>query len=73
MRIGGLLLFCVLAIPASAQLLAGAASADVTPPLGAFIAGDARDRRFTAVHDPLRARAVALRGREETVIVLAIK
>lgn len=71
-RIGGLLLWLALAWPASAELLAGAASADVTPPLGAFIAGDARDRRFTAVHDPLRARAVALRGSEETVIVLAI-
>ncbi|MEE4384618.1 MAG: hypothetical protein V2J02_21695, partial [Pseudomonadales bacterium] len=67
-----LLVLLVLAGPASAQLFAGAASADVTPPLGAFIAGDARNRRFTAVHDPLRARAVALRGEDETVIVLTI-
>ena len=65
-RIGFLLLVYVLAAPASAQLLAGAASADVTPPLGAFIAGDARNRRFTAVHDPLRARAVAFRSRPWT-------
>ncbi|MCC6699078.1 MAG: neutral/alkaline non-lysosomal ceramidase N-terminal domain-containing protein [Candidatus Hydrogenedentes bacterium] len=36
----------------------GAASAIITPPLGAFIAGDRQNRRFTGVHDDLYAKAV---------------
>jgi Neutral/alkaline non-lysosomal ceramidase, N-terminal len=39
---------------------AGAASADISPPPGAYIAGDARNRRFAGVHDPLFAKAVVL-------------
>jgi hypothetical protein len=37
---------------------AGAASAVVNPPLGAFIAGDKQNRRFTGILDSLYAKAV---------------
>ncbi|MEQ8911639.1 MAG: hypothetical protein RIE03_05055 [Pseudomonadales bacterium] len=42
------------------MLWAGAASTTVSPAPGDFIAGDARNRRFTGVHDPLYARALYL-------------
>jgi hypothetical protein len=45
---------------AAPMLLAGAASTSVSPAPGAFIAGDARNRRFTGEHDPLYARALYL-------------
>jgi hypothetical protein len=49
---------------------AGAASADISPPPGAFIAGDARNRRFAGVHDPLFAKAVVFSdGRASYAIV----
>lgn len=41
-------------------LRAGAASAVVSPEPGAFIAGDARNRRFAGEHDPLFARALVV-------------
>jgi len=41
-------------------LRAGAASAVVSPEAGAFIAGDARNRRFAGEHDPLFARALVV-------------
>lgn len=46
---------------AGAQVLyAGAASARVSPEAGAFIAGDARNRRFAGVHDDLFVKAVVI-------------
>ncbi|MBX3180937.1 MAG: alkaline ceramidase [Candidatus Hydrogenedentes bacterium] len=50
---------CSLPVMANA-LHAGAASAIVSPPPGAFIAGDARNRRFAGVHDDLFARAAVI-------------
>lgn len=47
-------------VPTAERLHAGAASTVVSPAPGAFIAGDARNRRFTGVHDPLFARALYL-------------
>lgn len=41
-------------------LRAGAAAAVVSPEAGAFIAGDARNRRFAGEHDPLFARALVV-------------
>jgi hypothetical protein len=41
-------------------LMAGTASVTVSPEPGAFIAGDARNRRFSGEHDPLFARALFL-------------
>ena len=42
----------------ASEFLVGAASATVNPPVGAFIAGDRKNRRFTGVHDDLHAKAV---------------
>ncbi|MFN7117026.1 MAG: alkaline ceramidase, partial [Saprospiraceae bacterium] len=42
------------------MLQAGAASAVINPPVGAFIAGDKQNRRFTSILDSLFAKAVVL-------------
>ena len=39
---------------------AGAASAPINPPAGAYIAGDRQNRKFTAVHDSLFVKAVVI-------------
>jgi len=39
---------------------AGAASAPINPPEGAYIAGDRQNRKFTAVHDSLFVKAVVI-------------
>jgi hypothetical protein len=56
----------------SSSLRAGAASATVSPPIGAFIAGDARNRRFAGEHDPLHARAVAISDGEMMLAILVV-
>jgi hypothetical protein len=53
-------------------LKAGASSAVVSPEPGAFIAGDARNRRVTGVHDPLYARAVAFAYRGEVAAIAVV-
>jgi hypothetical protein len=53
-------------------LLAGAASTIVSPEPGAFIAGDARNRRFTGEHDPLHARAVVFSHRGDAAAILVV-
>lgn len=53
-------------------LLAGASSARVSPEPGAFIAGDARNRRFAGEHDPLYARAVVLRQGEQALALIVV-
>jgi hypothetical protein len=53
--------------------LAGAASRNITPPLGqqpVFLAGFGRDRRATAVHSELFARALALRLGEQALVLV---
>lgn len=51
-------------------LHAGVSSAPVNPPIGSFIAGDKQNRKFTAVHDSLFAKAVVItRGEEQLAIV----
>lgn len=51
-------------------LQAGVSVAPVNPPTGAFIAGDKQNRKFTAVHDSLFAKAVVItKGDEELAIV----
>lgn len=51
-------------------LQAGVSVAPVNPPAGAFIAGDKQNRKFTAVHDSLFAKAVVItKGDEELAIV----
>jgi len=45
----------------AADLAAGAATVDITPPVGYRMAGYFNERLSTGVHDPLRAKALALR------------
>jgi len=53
------------------QLFAGAARVDITPPVGADLTGfGARLSASTGVHDPLYARAIALRqGAAESIVI----
>lgn len=54
-----------------AQLRAGTAVVDVTPPLGTFMGGYAsRDHGAEGVHDPLRAKALALTAGEEALLLI---
>jgi len=54
------------------SLQAGAASAVINPPLGSFIAGDARNRRFTSVHEDIYAKAVVVSDGETAVALVTI-
>jgi hypothetical protein len=55
-----------------ASLQAGAAQLDITPGLGAHIIGYFTDRRANEIHDPLRAKAIALSNGETSLgIVIA--
>jgi acetyl esterase/lipase len=49
------------------RLWAGAASVDITPPLGFRLSGYFHERISTGVHDPLRAKALYLRQDREAV------
>ncbi|MCL4692651.1 MAG: neutral/alkaline non-lysosomal ceramidase N-terminal domain-containing protein [Candidatus Hydrogenedentes bacterium] len=51
---------------------AGAASAVVTPPMGTHIAGDAKNRRFTGIHDDIFAKAVVLDDGATPVAFVAV-
>ena len=42
------------------MLRAGSGAADITPPVGAALAGQFKDRSATSIHDPLFARAFVL-------------
>jgi hypothetical protein len=53
-------------------LQAGAASASVSPEAGAFIAGDARNRRFAGEHDPLFARAVVFSDGQQAAALVVV-
>ncbi|MGA1371244.1 MAG: neutral/alkaline non-lysosomal ceramidase N-terminal domain-containing protein [Pseudomonadales bacterium] len=57
---------------AELKFFVGAASADISPSPGAFIAGDARNRRFAGVHDPLFAKAVVLSDGEASYAVVTV-
>ena len=43
-----------------AMLKAGAAQTNITPPLGAYLAGSLKARHATEVHDELHAKALVL-------------
>lgn len=51
---------------------AGAASAVVNPPVGSYIAGDARNRKFTGVHDDLYAKAVFIHDGQSAVAFVVV-
>jgi hypothetical protein len=61
--------------PGEAPLEAGFAETDITPKLGAqpvYMAGFGQNRKATAIHDPLLARAVVLRQGEEKIALVSV-
>jgi hypothetical protein len=63
------------AAPVEETLHAGFAEADITPKLGdkpVYIAGFGQNRKATAVHDPLMARAVVLKHGERKIAIVSI-
>lgn len=58
--------------PSENNLLAGAASAAVSPPAGTYIAGDKQNRTFTGVHDDLYAKAVVIDDGQNAMAILTI-
>jgi hypothetical protein len=57
---------------APSALLAGAASAPVSPLPGTYIAGDAKNRKFSGVHDDVFAKAVVLSDGEEALAIVTV-
>ena len=57
---------------AEAQLQAGAAAVNITPPLGTVINGNFRPVIAENVHDELHARAIALRSGAETIAFVVV-
>jgi hypothetical protein len=59
----------------AAELEAGFAEADITPKLGdkpVYLAGFGQNRKATAVHDPLLARAVVLKHDRQKIALVSI-
>src|SRR5207248_40930 len=57
---------------AESGLVAGAASVEITPPVGAFLAGYPHVRRdSTGVHDPLLSCALYIRSAGEQALIIA--
>ena len=54
------------------SIQAGAAQATVSPAVGSFIAGDAKNRRFTGIHDDLYAKASVLDDGTTALALVAI-
>lgn len=54
------------------QLLAGAASAVINPEIGAFIAGDAQNRRVTDIHDDLWVKAVVVADGDRAMALVSV-
>ena len=52
--------------------MAGAARADITPPVGTCLYGYVPNHQSTSVHDPLNVTAAAFREGENTVILLTV-
>lgn len=53
-------------------MLVGSAKVDITPPLGASLAGYFHDRRARGVYDPLYAKALVAGGDDDAVAILAL-
>ncbi len=66
----GLGLQSVYGAPLQKTLRAGAAIADITPPLGVSLNGGMRDRTATFIHDPLSARCVVLDDGSSTLALV---
>jgi hypothetical protein len=54
------------------SLQAGVSVAHINPSIGAFIAGDKQNRRFTAVHDSLYAKAVVITNGSERIAFVTL-
>ena len=54
------------------DLLVGVASSSINPSIGAFIAGDKQNRKFTAVRDSLYAKAVVMTNGDESISLVTI-
>src|SRR3954454_20801106 len=54
----------------AAELEAGVASVDITPPKGYRMAGYYAERRKTGTHDPLQAKAVFFRQGDQQVALV---
>lgn len=67
-----LLVACQQKKPNEIGLHAGVSSAPINPPIGAFIAGDKQNRKFTAVHDSLFAKAVVFSQGDEQVAIVTL-
>jgi len=60
-------------LPVRAELRAGVARTDITPPIGARMAGySARKGVSTGVHDPLLAKALVLKDDEDALAVVTM-
>jgi hypothetical protein len=55
-----------------ANFEAGVSAAPINPPIGAFIAGDKQNRRFTSVHDSLFAKAVVMSNGESSIAMVTL-
>lgn len=53
------------------QLQVGVSYASITPPKGAFIAGDKNNRRFTGVHDSLYVKTIVLSDNKDAMVLLS--
>lgn len=58
--------------PAPAVFRAGAATSDVTAPLGSSINGGFQDRQASYIHDPQRARCLALDDGATQIVLVAV-
>lgn len=72
--IGLLFVISPLAAEPEAPLRVGFGIADVTPAIEkpVYLAGFGKNRRATRVHDPLKARAVALAHRDQTLVFVSV-
>ena len=54
------------------NLMVGASSAIINPQIGAYIAGDKQDRKFTGIHDNLYAKAVVISHNNSHLAIVTI-
>jgi hypothetical protein len=54
------------------KLMVGASSAIINPQIGAYIAGDKQDRKFTGIHDNLYAKAVVVSRANSHLAIVTI-
>lgn len=70
--IGYLLSLMIFSCAKKENLSVGVSSAVINPFIGSFIAGDKQNRKFTAVHDSLYAKAVVISHGDSHIALLTI-